>query len=107
MNKYETVLIININLTKEELKNTVEKYENIMKEFANKEVKVKDEGIKNLAYEIKKNTQARYIIFNYEAEPQNILELERKFRIDDDILKFLTVKEEVFEFNEDEEEEEY
>ncbi len=106
MNKYETALLIDAKLDNKEYIKTVEKYEKMMKEFSNKEVEIEDAGIKTLAYAIKKNTQAHYVFFKYKAEPENILELERHCRIDDNILRFLTVKEEVFEHNEDEEEEE-
>ena len=51
-------------------------------------------GKKKLAYEIKKNTEATYMLFNFEAKPESIAELERNYRIMDDILKFIVVRKE-------------
>ena len=49
-------------------------------------------GKKRLAYDIKKNKEAFYMLFNFEAKPDWIAELERNYRITDDILKFIVVK---------------
>ena len=49
-------------------------------------------GKKQLAYEIKKFKEGIYILFNFEAKPELIAELERIYRITDDIIKFITVK---------------
>ena len=79
-----------------------------MKGFSNKEVDVEDLGKKNLAYEIKNNKTGYYAIFKFYSEPENIEELERHYRIDDNVMKFLTVRmEEEEEFNCNEEEEEF
>ena len=42
--------------------------------------------------EINKNKEAYYVQFNFEAKPEAIAELERVYRITDEILKFITVK---------------
>ena len=49
-------------------------------------------GKKKLAYEIKKFSEATYLLFNFEAKPDFIAELERIYRITDDIIKFIVVK---------------
>lgn len=49
-------------------------------------------GIKKLAYDIKKESQGCYICMNFAAPGTTIKELERIFRIDDRILRYLTVK---------------
>ena len=49
-------------------------------------------GKKKLAYEIKKFNEATYMLFNFEAKPDSIAELERVYRITDDIIKFIVVK---------------
>ena len=48
-------------------------------------------GKKKLAYEIKKFAEGTYLLFNFEAKPALIAELERNFRITDEVLKFMTV----------------
>ena len=49
---------------------------------------------RNFTYEIKKNKEAIYMLFNFEAKPDSIAELERNYRITDDILKFIVVRKE-------------
>ena len=46
------------------------------------------------AYEIAKNKEGFYAVFNFEAKPELIAELERNYRIDDSVMKFITVKKE-------------
>ena len=49
-------------------------------------------GKKKLAYEIKKFKEATYMLFNFESKPEAIDEIERVYRITDDIIKFIVVK---------------
>ena len=49
-------------------------------------------GKKRLAYEINKVNEGTYLLFNFEAKPDSIKELERVYRITDDIMKFIVVK---------------
>ena len=91
MNKYESVIIINPSVDEEGMKALIQKFTDII----NNEGKVEsvDElGKKRLAYEIKKNKEAFYVQFNFESNPEAITELERVYRITDDILKFITIK---------------
>ena len=93
MNKYESIIIINPNCTEEALKALEEKVKGLIN--ANGKVEsVENMGKKKLAYEIKKNTEATYMLFNFEAKPDSIAELERNYRIMDDILKFIVVRKE-------------
>ena len=49
-------------------------------------------GKRKLAYEIKKCKEGTYVIFNFESKPEAIAELERVYRITDDIIKYIVVK---------------
>ena len=53
---------------------------------------VEEMGKRKLAYEVKKNKEGYYVLFNFDAEPASIAELERNYRITDEIIKFITVK---------------
>ena len=93
MNKYESVIIINPSVDEEGMKALIQKFTDII----NNEGKVEsvDElGKKRLAYEIKKNKEGYYVIFNFEAKPELIAELERNYRIEDNVMKFITVRKE-------------
>ena len=93
MNKYESVIIINPNLEEEAIKALIEKISNLINTDG-KVSSVEEAGKKKLAYEIKKNKEAFYVIFKFEANPELITELERVYRITDEVIKFIVVKEE-------------
>ena len=93
MNKYESVIIINPNLEEEAIKALIEKISNLINTDG-KVVSVEELGKKKLAYEIKKNKEGYYIVFKFEANPSIISELERVYRITDEVIKFIDVKEE-------------
>ena len=94
MNNYESIIIVNPNTTKEEIKELIEYIKKFITDKNGKNIKVEDLGRKKLAYEIKKNKEGYYIQFNFEAEPELILELERIYRIKEIIIKFITFKNE-------------
>ena len=93
MNKYESVIIINPNLEGEAIKALVEKFSNLINNNG-KVNSVEEVGKKKLAYEIKKNKEGYYVIIKFEAKPELITELERVYRIADEVIKFIVVKEE-------------
>ena len=93
MNKYESIIIINPNCSAEALKALEDKVTGLIN--ANGKVEsVENMGKKKLAYEIKKNEEGFYMLFNFESKPEAIAELERNYRITDDVLKFIVVKKE-------------
>lgn len=94
MNKYESVIIINPNCTEEALKALESKFTGLINENGKVE-SVENMGKKKLAYEIKKNKEAIYMLINFEAKPDSIQEIERNYRIADDILKFIVVRKDV------------
>lgn len=91
MNKYESIVIINPNVDETALKALEEKFTGLINENGKVE-EVVEMGKRKLAYEIKKNKEAYYVQFNFEAKPDSITELERVYRITDEILKFITIK---------------
>ena len=91
MNKYESIIIVNPCLKDVEIEKLREKIQNLIKENGKFE-SIEDLGIKRLAYEIRKNNEGHYIIFNFESNSDFIVELERVYRINDDILKFIVVR---------------
>ena len=93
MNKYESIIIINPNCTEEAVKALESKFTGIINENGKVE-SVENMGKKRLAYEIKKNKEGIYMLINFEAKPDSITELERNYRIEDNVMKFITVKKE-------------
>ena len=93
MNKYESVVIVDPKVDEAGLKALEEKFTGLINENGKLE-SVENMGMKKLAYEIKKNKEATYLLFNFEANPNFIAELERVYRITDDIIKYIVVRKE-------------
>ena len=90
MNKYESVIIIN-PVDEEGIKGLVQKLTDLINNDGKVE-KVDELGKRKLAYEIQKNKEGYYVVFNFEANPDLISELERNYRITDEVIKFMTIK---------------
>ena len=91
MNKYESVVIINPNVEENSLKELIERFKTLINNDGSVE-QVNELGKKKLAYEIKKNKEGYYVVYDFEAKPSLIAELERNYRITDEILKFIVIK---------------
>ena len=93
MNKYESIIIINPNVDEAGVKALEEKFTGLINENGKVE-SVENMGKRKLAYEIKKFQEATYLLFNFDAKPDSITELERVYRITDDIIKFIVIRKE-------------
>ncbi|MBR3133977.1 MAG: 30S ribosomal protein S6 [Clostridia bacterium] len=91
MNKYESVVIINPNVDDGKLKELEKTFTDMINKDGKFE-KVEELGKKKLAYKVKKNDEGIYIVFYFEANPTLIAELERNYRITDEIIKFIVIK---------------
>ncbi|MCI8362492.1 MAG: 30S ribosomal protein S6 [Clostridia bacterium] len=91
MNKYESVVIINPNVDEEGIKSLVQKFTALINNDGKLE-KADELGKRRLAYEVKKNKEGYYVVFYFEANTSLIAELERNYRITDEVIKFMTVK---------------
>lgn len=107
MKKYESVVIIDPKLKENEIKETISKYKEMTQGFSGKKPEIEELGEKKLAYEIKKHDTGYYAVLKFYSKPEDITELERQYRIDDNIMKFIVVRmDEELEYNESEEEDE-
>ena len=97
MNSYESIMILIPEIEEKRKNEIIEKIKNLIIEYSNGAVinlEVEEMGKKKLAYEIKKKTEGYYVVVNFMAEPEAIRELERYYRITDEIMKFLTIRKE-------------
>ena len=92
MNRYETIYIVNPNLDADSLKEIIDKFSDIVKKLKGSMVKINEWGKRKLAYEIKKFDKGYYVVFDFCGLPGLVSELERNLKLDDRILKYLTVK---------------
>lgn len=93
MNKYESVIIINPVMEEEGIKSLITKFSDLINSDGKVE-SVEEMGKRKLAYEIKKNKEGYYVLINFEAQPSLITELERNYRITDEVIKFIVVRKE-------------
>ena len=91
MNRYETVFIINPYVEEAGIKELIQKFSDLINN-AGKVEEVQEMGKRKLAYEIKKNSEGYYVVINFEAQPELIKELERIYRITDEVIKFIVVR---------------
>lgn len=91
MNKYESVIIVAPIVNEKQQKEIENKYTKLIKENGKLE-DFQNLGKKKLAYEIKKNKEGLYMQIYFESEASFIAELERQYRIDDNIMKFIVVR---------------
>ena len=89
---YESVIICRQDITKNQLDIIISEFK---KNIENEKGKILNEeywGLKNLAYEINKNKKAHYTMLIIESHPDKIEEYERKLRLHEDVIRFMTVK---------------
>ena len=91
MNKYESVFIINPSVEDAGVKTLIQKFSDLINSDGKVE-SIDELGKKKLAYEIKKNTEGNYVVLNFEANPAVVAELERIYRITDEVMKFITIR---------------
>ena len=92
MNLYEHTIIARQDTSAIQLKQLQEKYSKIIESNEGNIVKLENWGLMNLSYLIKKNKKGNYIHFKIKADSKIIQELEKKEKIDKNLLRYLTVK---------------
>lgn len=92
MRFYETMFVVKPTLTQEEITTKIDFYKTAIVNNGGEISATLDMGMRNLAYEIKKNKRGYYFVIYFKAEPKLVLELERLYRINEDILRFIVIK---------------
>ena len=94
MSIYETVFVLDSQLEDSVLDKRVQEVLNFLSQHAERVINVERWGNRRLAYEIKKRQQGYYVLVLYEAPGTMIGELERMFRLDEAVLRYLTIRSE-------------
>ena len=89
---YESVIICRQDITKNQLDTIISDFKKIIENEKGKILSEEYWGLKNLAYEINKNKKAHYNMLIVETLPDKIEEFERKLRLHEDIIRFMTIK---------------
>ena len=86
------MFILKPTLVEEEIKQKIDFYKEAITKNGGEIKTCLDMGMRNLAYEIKKHQRGYYFVIYFTTEPKAILELERLYRINEDILRFIVIK---------------
>ena len=89
---YESVIIGRQDLTPGQFETLLEKFVEVIQSFKGEIKKRENWGIRNLAYKINKNRKGHYTLLNIDGPPEAIQEYERLMRLDEDVIRFLTIK---------------
>jgi small subunit ribosomal protein S6 len=92
MRRYEALIVLDPDMPDDDVKALNERLSGIIKDHAGEIIKLEDWGTRKLAYLVRKKDKGRYILFDFVSGPQLINELERQFKITEDVMKYLTVK---------------
>ena len=89
---YESVIICRQDITKNQLDIIISEFKKNIENEKGKLLAEEYWGLKNLAYEINKNKKAHYTMLIIETHPDKIDEYERKLRLHEDVIRFMTIK---------------
>lgn len=92
MTCYETLFVVKPTLTDEETAAQITKIKDVLAKEGAELLATNDMGMRKLAYTVDKNDRGYYTILFFKAEGDVIAELERNLKINEDVIKFLTVK---------------
>ena len=89
---YEHIFMARQDVTPQQVETMVDQYKGVIEQNGGSVDKTEMWGVKSLAYRIKKNRKAHFTMFNLNAPAPAVAEMERQMRINEDILRFMTIK---------------
>lgn len=89
---YETVFIARQDLSDAQVKSLTETCEKIIKDGKGKVAKTESWGLRTLAYKINKSKKGHYVLIETDTPAPAIIELERTLRLNEDVLRYMTIK---------------
>ena len=92
MRRYESLWVVNGDLPDEEVKSAIDKFSGIISSQGGTVVGLDEWGRRKLAYKIQGTIRGYYVLADFAGSSETVKELERNYRIDDRIIRFLTTK---------------
>jgi small subunit ribosomal protein S6 len=89
---YENVFIARQDISATQVEALTDTFANLVAENGGKVEKREYWGLRNLSYRMRKNRKGHYVLFNLDAPAAAVSELERNMRINEDILRYLTIR---------------
>lgn len=92
MPMYEHIFIARQDVSSTQVESMTADFTKVLEENDGKVAKSEYWGLKNLAYKIKKNRKGHYVLMNIDAAPAAVAEMERQMRLNEDIMRFMTIR---------------
>jgi len=92
MSFYESIFIARQDVPATQVEALATGFADIIRAQGGQVTKTEQWGLRNLTYRIKKNKKGHYVLFNLDAPPAAVAELERNMSLNEDVLRFLTVR---------------
>jgi small subunit ribosomal protein S6 len=87
--------ILRSDLGEEQVDQAVTKYQNLLREQGAENIEIQNRGKRRLAYEIKRQREGVYVQMNYQGPGAMVAPLERAMRLSEEVIRYLTIKQEV------------
>ena len=91
MRRYETIYIVRPDLPDEEVEGLCQRFAKIITDHGGRVIQEDRWGTRTMAYTVKKLRKGYYVFLDYVSEPDAVLELERNFKMVENVIRFLTV----------------
>jgi small subunit ribosomal protein S6 len=89
---YEVMYIVKPDTAEDDVTKLNESLQGVIEKEGGSVVKLENMGRRKLAYEIKRNNEGHYVLFEIEGSGSEIAELERRMRVNDAIIRYMTVR---------------
>ena len=89
---YEHVYLARQDVSAQQVETMTEQFKTVIESMGGKVAKVEYWGVKSLAYRINKNRKAHFSLINLDAPAAAVAEMERQMRINENILRFMTIR---------------
>jgi small subunit ribosomal protein S6 len=89
---YEHVFLTRQDTSAQQVEELTGQFKAVIEQMGGKVSKVEQWGVKSLSYRLRKNRKAHFTLFNVDAFPAALNELERQERLNEDILRYLTIR---------------
>ncbi|RAH98916.1 30S ribosomal protein S6 [Acuticoccus sediminis] len=89
---YETVFLVRQDVSGQAVDELVEQYKAVLAEGGGSVGRTENWGLKTLSYRINKNRKAHFALMDIDAPAAAVLEMERQMRLNEDVLRTLTIK---------------
>src|ERR1700682_5368314 len=89
---YEHVFLGRQDISAQQVEELTAQLKGVIEQWGGKVTKIEQWGVKSLSYRLRKNRKAHFTLLNVDAPPAALAEIERQERLNEDVLRYLTVR---------------